>query len=91
LAAEVARTHEELVERILHAGLAYAADVDRDTSLVICNERRPAQGKGYLAHELGVPLVSDAKFMDHVSAVVDGTGVDVVVESSCAGEQFALF
>lgn len=91
LAAEVARTHEELVERILHAGLAYAADVDRDTSLVICNERRPVQGKGYLAHELGVPLVSDAKFMDHVAAVVDGTGVDVVVEESCAGEQFALF
>src|ERR1700744_2790855 len=29
LAAEVARTHEELVERILHAGLAYADAVDR--------------------------------------------------------------
>src|SRR5271169_6235833 len=46
LAAEVRRTHEELVERILHAGLAYADAVDRETSLVICNEHRPAQGKG---------------------------------------------
>lgn len=91
LAAEVQRTHEELVERILHAGLAYVPDVDRETSLVICNEHRPAQGKGFLAHELGVPLVSDTKFMDYVGAVVDGTDVDDVVEASSAGEQFALF
>lgn len=91
LAAEVERTHEELVERILHAGLAYAADVDRDTSLVICNQRRPVQGKGSLAHELGVPLVSDATFLDRVRAVVEGTGVDDALEESRAGEQFALF
>jgi DNA polymerase-3 subunit epsilon len=91
LAAEVERTHEELVERILHAGLAYADAVDRETSLVICNERRPAHGKGYLAHELGVPVVSDAKFMDCVGAVVDGTGVEDFVDVARAGEQFALF
>ncbi len=46
LAAEVGRTHEELVERILHAGLAYTDVVDRETSLVICNEPAPEQGKG---------------------------------------------
>src|SRR6202000_2024196 len=33
LAAEVERTHEELVERILHAGLAYADAVDPGASL----------------------------------------------------------
>ena len=91
LAAEVERTHEELVERILHAGLAYADAVDRETSLVICNEHRPARGKGYLAHELGVPLVSDAKFMDYVGAVAGGTGVEDIVEAAHPGEQFALF
>jgi DNA polymerase-3 subunit epsilon len=90
LAAEVERTHEELVERILHAGLAYADAVDRETSLVICNEHRPAQGKGYLARELGVPTVSDAKFMDRVGAVVNGTGADGIVATACAGEQFAV-
>ena len=57
LSAEVNRTHEELVERILHAGLAYADAVDPETSLVICNEPEPEQGKGYQASELGVPLV----------------------------------
>ena len=63
LSAEVTRTHEELIERIVHAGLAYTDTVDVETSLVICNEPKPAQGKGYQAHELGVPLVSDAEFM----------------------------
>jgi DNA polymerase-3 subunit epsilon len=91
LAAEVERTHEELVERILHAGLAYADAVDRETSLVICNERRPAHGKGYLARELGVPVVSDAKFMDCVGAVAGGSGVEEFIDVARAGEQFALF
>jgi DNA polymerase-3 subunit epsilon len=91
LAAEVGRTHEELVERILYAGLAYTDGVDRETSLVICNEPRPAHGKGYLASELGVPVVSDAQFMDCVGAVVSGTGVEDFAEAARAGEQFALF
>jgi DNA polymerase-3 subunit epsilon len=91
LAAEVQRTHEELVERILHAGLAYADAVDRETSLVVCNESRPAHGKGYLARELGVPVVSDARFMDCVGTVANGTGVEDFVDSARAGEQFALF
>ena len=65
-----------LVERILHAGLAYSDAVDPETSLVICNEPEPAQGKGYQAHELGVPLVSDAEFMDHLDGVIGGTGID---------------
>src|SRR6202012_2751226 len=91
LAAEVARTHEELVERILHAGLAYADAVDRETSLVICNESRPAHGKGYLARELGVPVVSDAKFMDCVGAVGSGAVVEDFIDAARAGEQFALF
>jgi DNA polymerase-3 subunit epsilon len=91
LAAEVGRTHEELVERILHAGLAYTDGVDWDTSLVVCNEPRPAQGKGYLAHELGVPVVSDAHFIDSVRAVIGGTSVEDFTDVACAGEQFALF
>jgi DNA polymerase-3 subunit epsilon len=91
LAAEVGRTHEELVERILHAGLAYADGVDWETSLVICNEPRPAHGKGYLARELGVPVVSDAQFIDCVGAVIGGTGVEDFTDAARAGEQFALF
>ncbi|HET6731819.1 DEDDh family exonuclease [Mycobacterium sp.] len=91
LSAEVVRTHEELIERIVHAGLAYTDMVDFETSLVICNEPNPEQGKGYLAGELGVPLVSDADFMRHLDAVVGGTGVEEFVDSTIAGEQFALF
>jgi DNA polymerase III subunit epsilon len=91
LAAEVGRTHEELVERILHAGLAYSDDVDRETSLVVCNDSTPEQGKGYHALQLGVPVVSDAQFMDSVSAVVGGTSMEQFSDDTLVDEQFALF
>ncbi|KLO27047.1 DEDDh family exonuclease [Mycobacterium haemophilum] len=91
LAAELARTHEELVERILHTGLAYSEAVDRETSLVICNEAAPAQGKGYLARQLGVPVVSDEQFMDCVRAVVGGTSMDEFANVAATDEQFTLF
>lgn len=89
LSADVDRTHEELVERILHAGLAYADAVDPHTSLVVCNESAPEQGKGYQARELGVPVVSDAQFMDSVNEVAQGTGIDDFAPN--ANQQFALF
>jgi DNA polymerase III subunit epsilon len=91
LAAEVDRTHEELIERIVHAGLSYADAVDQETSLVVCNEAEPEQGKGYQAHELGVPSVNDADFLRHLDAVVGGTTVDDFSDTTSAGDQFALF
>jgi DNA polymerase-3 subunit epsilon len=91
LSAEVNRTHEELVERILHAGLAYTDVVDPDTSLVVCNESEPARGKGYQARELGVPTVSDEHFMHGIGAVADGTGVDIFEQPPGQGRQYALF
>ena len=91
LSAEVTRTHEELIERIVHAGLAYADAVDPETSLVICNDPNPGQGKGYQARELGVPLVSDADFMCHLDGVVGGIGIEDFSDTILTGEQFALF
>ncbi len=91
LAAEVARTHEELVERILHAGLAYTDAVDRETSLVVCNDATPEQGKGYLARQLGVPLVPDAQFMSSVGSVLSGTSMEEFADVSTLDAQLALF
>jgi DNA polymerase-3 subunit epsilon len=91
LSAECTRTHEELVERILHAGLAYSDVVDANTSLVVCNNDRPEQGKGYQARELGVPTVSDEQFMASVDRVVDGTDIEQFVDAGPAGEQISLF
>src|SRR6201988_4725260 len=91
LAAEVRRTHEELVERILHAGLAYSDTVDLETSLVVCNDSAPEQGKGYLARKLGVPVVTDAQFMDSVRAVIGGTSMEEFVDITPVDEQLALF
>jgi DNA polymerase-3 subunit epsilon len=91
LSPEVKRTHEELVERILHAGLAYTDAVDPETSVVICNEPEPEQGKGYQARELGVPLISDAEFMDRLCNVVGGTGIEEFTDHTIDGGQIALF
>jgi DNA polymerase-3 subunit epsilon len=91
LAAEVRRTHEELVERILHAGLAYSDTVDLETSVVVCNDSAAEQGKGYLARKLGVPVVSDAQFMDSVRAVIGGTSMEEFVDVTAVDEQLALF
>ena len=91
LSAEVARTHEELIERIVHAGLAFTDTVDPETSLVVCNEPTPEQGKGFQACELGIPLVSDADFMACLDAVVGGTSIEDFTDTTLAGDQFALF
>ncbi|HZU46631.1 MAG TPA: DEDDh family exonuclease [Mycobacterium sp.] len=91
LAAECNRTHDELVERILHAGLAYSDAVDRETSLVVCNEPRPDRGKGYQARELGVPLVPDGQFIDSVGTVLRGTSVEEFTDAVEADQQLVLF
>lgn len=92
LSNEVARTHEELVERIMHAGLAYADVIDAETSVVICNEPHAEQGKGFHARELGVPTITDDDFMATVDATIGGTHVTAFADLAVsAGEQFALF
>jgi DNA polymerase-3 subunit epsilon len=91
LSAEVTRTHEELVERIVHAGLSYTESVDPQTSMVICNEAEPEHGKGYQANELGVPLIADTDFMRGLDTVVGGTTIEDFTDNTLSGEQFALF
>ncbi|MHA3018929.1 DEDDh family exonuclease [Mycobacterium sp. BMJ-28] len=91
LAAEMVRTHEEVIERILDAGLAYTEAVDQHTSVVVCNEATPEQGKGYQAAELGVPLCSDAQFMALIAQVVGGRDVEEFIDSTGDGDQYALF
>jgi DNA polymerase III subunit epsilon len=92
LSADVARTHEELIERIMHAGLAYCDMIDADMSVVICNNPDAEQGKGFQARELGVPTISDAEFMAQLDSVVGGTSIEEFSDPTVAlGEQFALF
>ncbi|TFV54650.1 DEDDh family exonuclease [Mycobacterium sp. PS03-16] len=91
LSAEVTRTHEELIERIVHHGLAYVDAVDAETSLVICNHPDVDQGKGYQAHEAGVPVIGDGDFIRLLEHVVGGTGIEEFVDTTTVGGQFALF
>ena len=91
LSSAVTHTYEELIERMLHAGLAYADVVDQQTSAVMCNESEPDQGRGYQAVEMGIPLLSDADFMGLLEHIVGGTGVEEFSDATLSGDQFALF
>ncbi|MGE2732174.1 DEDDh family exonuclease [Mycolicibacterium vaccae] len=91
LAAEVCHTHEELVERIVAAGLAYTDTVDAHTSLVVCDEPAPVQGRGYQAGEFDVPLLGSDEFLRRLHTTVGGSAVEEFTEPSPAGDQFALF
>jgi len=91
LSAEVQRTHEELIERIMHAGLAYADMLDPDTSVMICNDPDTEHGKGFHARELGVPTISDAQFMAALDSVLGGTSIEEFIDPAVAGEQYSLF
>ena len=91
LSSEVTHTYEELIERMLHVGLSYADVVDQQTSLVICDDAAPEQGRGYQAVETGVPLVTDAAFMRLLEHVIGGTGVESFTDATLRGDQFTLF
>lgn len=91
VAAEVDRTYEELIERMLHAGLAFTESVDPNTSLVVSDVPDVLQGKGFQARELGVPVMSSADFLSAVVSALGGTRVEDFVGSDPGGDQLSLF
>lgn len=91
LSADMTRTHDEVIERILDAGLAYTENIDQQTSVVLCNEPVPEQGRGYQAVELGIPLMSDTEFMALIEQTVGGRDVEAFTDTTADGDQFTLF
>lgn len=91
LSADMTRTHEEVIERILDAGLAYTENIDQQTSVVLCNEPVPEQGRGYQAVELGIPLMCDTEFMALIEQTVGGRDVEAFTDTTADGDQFTLF
>lgn len=91
LSAEMTHTHEEVIERILDAGLAYAENVDQQTSLVLCNDTDPEHGKGYQAVEQGIPLMTDIDFMALIGHTLGGTDMEEFTDATSDGDQYTLF
>jgi DNA polymerase III subunit epsilon len=91
LSTEVAHTYEELIERILHAGMSYSEAVDRQTSLVLSNEPMSEHGKGFQAKELGIPVVDDSEFMGLLDRVLGGKDLEQFTDATLTGDQFTLF
>lgn len=65
--------------------------MDQQTSLVLCNDAAPEQGKGYQAVEQDIPLMSDTEFMALIGHAVGGTDVEDFVDTTADGDQFTLF
>ncbi|PRC61350.1 DNA polymerase III subunit epsilon, partial [Mycobacterium sp. ITM-2017-0098] len=55
--------------------LALTESVDAHTSLVLCDDPAPEQGKGYQACELGVPMLGSAEFTGLIALALFGCGV----------------
>ncbi|PRC50969.1 DNA polymerase III subunit epsilon, partial [Mycobacterium sp. ITM-2017-0098] len=71
--------------------LALTESVDAHTSLVLCDDPAPEQGKGYQACELGVPMLGSAEFMLCLDTVIGGSPIEEFSEQAPAGDQFTLF
>ena len=91
LSAEVTHTHEELIERILHAGLAYTDAVDQQTSLVVCDDAAPEQGKGYQAARARRSAGRRRRVHALARTRIGGTAVEEFTDATLAGDQFTLF
>lgn len=74
VAPEVEVDPDELIEAALKAELVYSEKLTRTTSLVVCNQSDDLRGKAMHAKRKGIPLLTDAEFLDAVSRVRDRGG-----------------
>lgn len=74
VAPEVEVDPDVLIEASLKAELVYSEKLTRTTSLVVCNETTDLRGKAMHAARKGIPLLSDAEFLDAVSRVQGKAG-----------------
>lgn len=54
------------------AGLVYSEKLNRTTSLVVCNTNHEPRGKAMHAQRKGIPLLSDADFLERLEDVLPG-------------------
>lgn len=74
IAPEVEVDPDILIEAALKAELVYSEKLTRTTSVVVCNQTSDLRGKAMHAARKGIPLLSDAEFLDAVSRVQSKPG-----------------
>lgn len=58
-----------IISAAIDANLAYSEKLTRTTSVVVCNRKEDLRGKAMHAQRKGIPLVSDAEFLELVKSV----------------------
>ncbi len=71
VAPEIEMDPNDVIAACVRAGLVYSEKLTRQTSVVVCNRTADLRGKAMHAARKGIPLVSDAEFMDAVTRVKD--------------------
>ena len=74
IAPNVEVAPDVLIEAALKAELVYSEKLTRTTSVVVCNQTSDLRGKAMHAARKGIPLLSDAEFLDAVSRVQSKPG-----------------
>ncbi|KQB84526.1 exonuclease domain-containing protein [Corynebacterium oculi] len=69
IAPEIAMDPNEVIAALTRAGLNYSEKLTRATSVVVCNRAHHLRGKAMHARRKGIPLLSDAAFMQAVGRI----------------------
>lgn len=74
VAPEIEMDPNDVIAACVRAGLAYSEKLTRQTSVVVCNRTADLRGKAMHAERKGIPLISDAEFMEAVTRVENPDG-----------------
>ncbi|MDO5077724.1 exonuclease domain-containing protein [Corynebacterium sp.] len=70
---EIRMDPNTVISAAVDANLAYSEKLTRTTSVVVCNHSENLRGKAMHAQRKGIPLVSDAEFLQLARDVAKGT------------------
>ena len=71
VAPEILEDPDTIIAALMREELNYSEKLTRESSLVICNVTTDLVGKPMHAHRKGIPLMSDAAFLDALTRIED--------------------
>ncbi|MDU1462956.1 MAG: DNA polymerase III subunit epsilon [Corynebacterium sp.] len=71
VAPEILEDPDTIIAALMREELNYSEKLTRESSLVVCNVTTDLVGKPMHAHRKGIPLMSDAAFLDALTRIED--------------------
>ena len=73
VAPEILEDPDTIISALMREELNYSEKLTREASLVVCNVTTDLVGKAMHAQRKGIPLMSDAAFLDALTRIEDPT------------------